>query len=56
MATINLGHFWGYAVNNTHGDYECYLLYDSVTRSGTTVTMNNARVYMYHDDYGYRYK
>lgn len=55
MASIYIGHFWGYAVNNNYGDYDCYLQYDSVTRSGTTVTMNNARLYLYHDDYGYRY-
>lgn len=45
MASISCGGLYGYANNNTaYGYFKVYFDYDSVTRSGTTVTINNARV------------
>lgn len=45
MASISCGGLYGYANNNTsYGYFKVYFDYDSVTRSGSTVTINNARV------------
>ena len=45
MASISCGGLYGYANNNTaYGYFKVYFDYDSVTRSGTTVTITNARV------------
>lgn len=55
MASIEIGTFYGYANGNDYGKYTCYFQYDSITRSGSSVTVNNARLYMYHNDTGYQY-
>ena len=43
MASIYLGRFNGSSTN--YGDYHAYFQYDAVSRSGTTITLNNARLY-----------
>lgn len=46
MATIkkNVGTLYAYATNNNHGRYSCELQYDTPTRSGSVVTLPNAKV------------
>lgn len=46
MASIHLGVFRGYNNSSDSGSYEVYLEYDSVTRNGNNVTINNLRVQM----------
>lgn len=53
MASISIGTLYGYASGSNYGRYSCSLQYDSVTRSGTTVTMNNAKVVMTRYSSGY---
>lgn len=45
MASIACGGLYGYANNNTsYGYFKVNFIYDSVSRSGSTVTINNAAV------------
>lgn len=54
MASISLGSFYGYANGNTsYGYYNVTFNYDSVTRSGTTITVTNAYVKMQNPNSGY---
>lgn len=53
MASINIGTFRGYSNSSNYGRYTCYLQYDSITRSGNNVTINNLRVYMERYSSGY---
>lgn len=53
MASINIGTFRGYSNSSDYGRYTCYLQYDSITRSGNKVTINNLRVYMERYSSGY---
>ena len=54
MASVYIGGLYGYANNNTsYGYYNLYFDYDSVSRSGTTITYNNARVAGYQSGSGY---
>lgn len=54
MASISLGSFYGYANGNTsYGYYKVTFNYDSVTRSGTTITVTNAYVKMQNPNSGY---
>ena len=50
MASQYLGTFYGYSNGSAYGRYNCTLYWDNVTRSGTKVTMNNARVVMTKTD------
>lgn len=53
MASINFGVFRGFSNSSDYGSYNCYLQYDSITRSGNNVTINNLRVYMKRRTTGY---
>lgn len=54
MASISLGSFYGYANGNTsYGYYNVTFNYDSVSRSGTTITVTNAYVQMKNPNSGY---
>ena len=53
MAQISMGTLYGYASGSNYGRYSCVLYYDSVTRNGLTVTVNNARVVMTRYNSGY---
>lgn len=53
MASVGIGTFYGYANGSDYGRYSCTLYWDSTTRSGTTVYMNNARVGMSRYNSGY---
>ena len=54
MASISLGSFYGYANGNTsYGYYNVTFNYDSVSRSGTTITVTNACVQMKNPNSGY---
>lgn len=44
MASLYIGELHVYSPSSAYGVYKMYLKYDSVTRNGLTVTMNNARV------------
>ena len=50
MASQYLGTFYGYSNGSAYGRYNCTLYWDNITRSGTKVTMNNARVVMTKTD------
>lgn len=45
MGSVFIGNIYGYADNNTkHGYFKAYFDYDSITRSGTTITIKNGRI------------
>lgn len=46
MASIYLGVFRGYSNNDDAGAYNCYLKYDSISRSGNKVTIKNLKLDM----------
>lgn len=46
MAEINIGTFRGFGNSSEYGRYTCYLRYDSITRSGNNVKINNLKLYM----------
>lgn len=53
MAQISMGTLYAYANGSNYGRYSCVLHYDSVTRNGLNVTVNNARVVMTRYSSGY---
>lgn len=46
MASINLGTLYCNSTSSQYGIYDCTIYYDSVTRNGLNVTVNNLRVEM----------
>lgn len=51
MARISLGTFNGY--NSSYGAYKSYLDYDSMSRNGNALILNNARLYLERIGTGY---
>ena len=46
MASINLGTLYCNSTSSQYGIYDCTIYYDSITRNGLKVTVNNLRVVM----------
>lgn len=46
MASINLGTLYCNSTSSQYGIYDCTIYYDSVTRNGLNVTVNNLKVIM----------
>ena len=53
MASHTIGTLYAYASGNDHGRYSCVLSYDTPTRSGSVVTLPNAKVVMTRYNTGY---
>ena len=53
MASHTIGTLYGYASGSDYGRYSCVLSYDTPTRSGSVVTLRNAKVVMTRYNTGY---
>lgn len=53
MASHSIGTLYAYASGNNYGRYSCTLSYDTPTRSGSVVTLPNAKVTMTRYSAGY---
>lgn len=53
--SYELGTLYAYANGSEYGKYKCTVYWQDVVRNGTTVTINDANLYMYHNDDGSKY-